>query len=366
MGRCHPGLRRLLPRQPQRLCLVDNLVHPGFQDRGSAKLVGALNDALHSGVGIADAWKAVDALGLDAQIVDAIKADVDSEEAALAGCTFNSFPVGTQVLRADGTLTPIQELRLGDQVLATDPTTGISRAEPVTDTFDHTAGPLLDLTVAGGQLTTTRSHLLYVVGKGWEFASDLHRGDLLRLSDGSAKPVTALAPAAGGRTVFDLTVGGLHTFYVHLAGTPAQAVLVHNCNSLEKDAAAFPGLAHTLDDHVTTDAAKAIAKAKKEKSGMTGVWASAQVAQQAVDQAIEQAVTKNPNVFTKWFADIGKGRAGDTLTLRGVLGSAGSSLGKIYHADESVTDAGRSYVVVLKRARGYGQGFYIFTAYPLP
>ncbi|MCP2331290.1 hypothetical protein G443_001560 [Actinoalloteichus cyanogriseus DSM 43889] len=41
-----------------------------------------------------------------------------------AGCRVNSFVPGTLVLLADGTRTPIEDIQLGDEVLASDPDTG--------------------------------------------------------------------------------------------------------------------------------------------------------------------------------------------------------------------------------------------------
>ncbi|WP_030229402.1 Hint domain-containing protein, partial [Actinoalloteichus caeruleus] len=41
-----------------------------------------------------------------------------------AGCRVNSFVPGTLVLLADGTHTPIEDIQLGDEVLASDPDTG--------------------------------------------------------------------------------------------------------------------------------------------------------------------------------------------------------------------------------------------------
>ncbi|MDU0305619.1 hypothetical protein, partial [Streptomyces sp. PAL114] len=44
----------------------------------------------------------------------------------------NSFVPGTKVLMADGTTKPIEEVKAGDKVVATDPETGETRIETVT------------------------------------------------------------------------------------------------------------------------------------------------------------------------------------------------------------------------------------------
>lgn len=64
--------------------------------------------------------------------------------------------------------------------------------------------------------------------RGWTLVSDLRVGDRLRTPDSSVRAVTALHDRSGlaPRTVYDLTVADLHTFFVLAGATP---VLVHNC-----------------------------------------------------------------------------------------------------------------------------------------
>lgn len=54
----------------------------------------------------------------------------------------------------------------------------------------------------------------------------MRRGDLLRTSAGSYVQVGAVRRYAGHRSTYDLTVDGIHTYYVVAGGTP---LLVHNC-----------------------------------------------------------------------------------------------------------------------------------------
>lgn len=44
----------------------------------------------------------------------------------------NSFTPGTKVLMADGSSKPIEDVKLGDKIFATDPETGETRVETVT------------------------------------------------------------------------------------------------------------------------------------------------------------------------------------------------------------------------------------------
>jgi hypothetical protein len=58
------------------------------------------------------------------------RGEIDKALKAGAGC--NSFTPDTLVLLADGTTKPIKDIKIGDNVIATDPETGQTQAEPVT------------------------------------------------------------------------------------------------------------------------------------------------------------------------------------------------------------------------------------------
>ncbi|MEV4704559.1 ricin-type beta-trefoil lectin domain protein [Actinoplanes sp. NPDC049316] len=330
----------------------------------AVKAIKSLNLALHTGIGIADAWKVVDGLKLSPEIAAVIRAEVEADEAALAGCRLNSFPPDTPVRQADGSYRPAGAVRVGDQVMSIDPATGQRTASVVSATYAHDTDqslPTLTLT-GGGSLVTTPGHRIFVSGRGWRFASDVHVGDRL-----GGPTVVSISPTPGaGRRVVDFTVAGTHNFFVR-AG--AVDVLVHNCGDLGLDEAVEG--AHTLRDHVNPTAedaiAKAIAETAKQKDGRivpTAVWTDQVTAQRAIDQAIVKYVTKYPKGLQTWFGKVGKGGS-DKLTLQGSFGK-GTSLGKIYYPDRTVERAGNTYTVVLKRVKGHDQGFVVYTAYPNP
>jgi hypothetical protein len=78
----------------------------------------------------------------------------------------------------------------------------------------------------GGTLTTTFHHPVYDrTQSAFVEAKDLHVGDVLQTATGAAS-ITAVRLYHATRTTYDLTIDGLHTYYV-LAGTTP--VLVHNC-----------------------------------------------------------------------------------------------------------------------------------------
>ncbi|KUO06753.1 polymorphic toxin-type HINT domain-containing protein [Streptomyces sp. DSM 15324] len=118
---------------------------------------------------------------MDPETLAQIERTVKAYEDARTACKLNSFPGTTEVVLADGSRKAIRDVRFGDLLLATDPLTGRTQAEPVTRTFSHPTEDLLDITLAdGGRLTSTPGHRFYVTGRDWTLAADLRAGDTLR------------------------------------------------------------------------------------------------------------------------------------------------------------------------------------------
>ncbi|KPH99353.1 Hedgehog/intein hint domain-containing protein [Actinobacteria bacterium OV450] len=98
----------------------------------------------------------------------------------------NSFPADTPVLLGDGTTAPIQRIKTGDTVLATDPGTGTTGPRPVDATiYTPDERDFTDITLrpdAGqGSLTATDHHPFWSENrKQWTDAADLSVGDTLR------------------------------------------------------------------------------------------------------------------------------------------------------------------------------------------
>ncbi|GAA4119422.1 hypothetical protein GCM10022284_75170 [Streptomyces hundungensis] len=149
----------------------------------------------------------------------------------------NSFMPGTRVLMADGTSEPIEEVRVGQQVLATAPETSHTGARAVSrvivgDGEKHlvevtidTDGPAGDAT---GVLAATAGHPFWADNQHqWLDAKDLKKGDKLRTPTGELRDVVNTRAWTEHHKVYNLTVDDLHTYYV-LAGTTP--VLVHNSN----------------------------------------------------------------------------------------------------------------------------------------
>lgn len=151
----------------------------------------------------------------------------------------NSFVPGTPVLMADGTHKPIEQVKTGDKVLATDPETGKTEAKPVialitgkgvknlvqitvdTDGTKGTKGTKTSVVIA------TDTHPFWIPNlRQWVSATRLQAGAWLRTSTGTHVQVTAITKwTTGHQRVHNLTVADLHTYHV---GVGDDEILVHN------------------------------------------------------------------------------------------------------------------------------------------
>ncbi|MBP0450582.1 hypothetical protein J5Y04_13655 [Kitasatospora sp. RG8] len=144
----------------------------------------------------------------------------------------NSFPAGTQVILADGTRRSIETVRVGDQVMATDPETGRSGPREVEDVIRTPEDKeFTDITVRGvdgavGSLTATDHHPFWLENTHkWVNAADVAVGDRLRTPTGDVAGVLSVNHRNAPQPAYNLTVQDLHTYYVTAGTTP---VLVHN------------------------------------------------------------------------------------------------------------------------------------------
>ncbi|WP_322763067.1 polymorphic toxin-type HINT domain-containing protein [Frankia sp. Cr2] len=148
-------------------------------------------------------------------------------------CELNSFDGATEVLMADGSRKAIRDVRVGDGVRATDPATGRTEDHTVTDVIvgegDKTLVAVTVRTDEGQRVITATDHHPFwdQAAHDWVTAIDLHPGEVLRTPDGGLVPVVGTRVFHRVQRVFNLTVEGLHTYYVEAGTTP---VLVHNTN----------------------------------------------------------------------------------------------------------------------------------------
>ncbi|WP_344496141.1 polymorphic toxin-type HINT domain-containing protein [Nonomuraea monospora] len=155
----------------------------------------------------------------------------------------NSFAAGTKVLLADGTTKAIEDIKIGDEVIAADPVTGRTSAEPVTALIEGQGlKRLVKITVdtdvgdgaATKTITATDNHPFWVPAmQQWVDAGRLQPGMWLQTAAGTYVQVAAVEAWAAVERVYNLTVDDLHTYHVVAGGA---SVLVHNvdpdCNDL--------------------------------------------------------------------------------------------------------------------------------------
>lgn len=149
----------------------------------------------------------------------------------------NSFAPGTRVLMADGSTKPIEDVKVGDKVKATDPETGETRVETVTaEIKGEGLKNLVKVTIdtdgdrgtETAEVTATDGHPFWVPELSeWINATELQAGQWLYTEAGEQVQISAVERWTSlGATVHNLTVGNTHTYYVLADAAP---VLVHNC-----------------------------------------------------------------------------------------------------------------------------------------
>ena len=121
----------------------------------------------------------------------------------------------------------IDTIRVGDKVLASDPETGETAYKEVLKTYIYVKDTLVNVTVNGETIETTKEHPFWVEGQGWTKAKFLEAGDMLRDSDGNAVAIESVEivplPADQYTLVYNLEVADFHTYYVS-----DMDILVHN------------------------------------------------------------------------------------------------------------------------------------------
>src|SRR5690606_29595384 len=122
---------------------------------------------------------------------------------------------------------PIEQVKVGDLVLAKDEQTGELVFRLVTDAIVTKQAALLDLSLEQEgraiQLRTTDEHPFWVEGQGWTRADSLSPGTTVETFGGAAT-VLALSFTGERTTVHNISVEGNPNYFVG-----ADGVWVHNC-----------------------------------------------------------------------------------------------------------------------------------------
>jgi hypothetical protein len=150
------------------------------------------------------------------------------------------FAAGTPIATPSGHR-PIEELELGDLVLAYDEPTGRVVPRPVTATFVHLDQRVGSLLLSDGRvMRVTANHPIYLPDQQRYAAAGELAGDerLLALS-GSAQTSSLIAGAfqasTAAATVYNITVAGEHNYF-------AEGVLVHNKSDAGCHPVSFSGV----------------------------------------------------------------------------------------------------------------------------
>ncbi|MGW0703754.1 polymorphic toxin-type HINT domain-containing protein [Streptomyces sp. NPDC002867] len=223
----------------------------------------------------------------------------------------NSFVAGTEVLLADGSSKPIEELEPGDEVMATDPETGKTSSEAVTATIftrdDKTYVDLTFTTTDGVRtITTTDHHPFWSQSEdAWLDASDLRPGMTVRTETGAEVEVHATRTYSAVQDTYNLTVADLHTYYVIAGDTP---ILVHNVGNCPTT-----GLPHgPLGEAATLD--------RLQKGGYTDITAEVRFINSNGDIFRADFVARDPR--GNWVAVESKTGRGATMSDNQAVGYA--------------------------------------------
>ncbi|MFJ1616804.1 LamG-like jellyroll fold domain-containing protein [Streptomyces sp. NPDC088249] len=182
----------------------------------------------------------------------------------------HSFTGTTTVLMADHTTKPISQVKVGDYVLTAEP--GKKKKEKhkvkaviVTKTDRNYVDVVVDTKSGPKTIQTTKHHQFYESTKdAWTQAADLKAGQKLQNASGGPTVVLDAKAYTAHRTTYDLSIDGLHTYYVLAGATP---VLVHNCGGALLDRAR--GLYATRADEAST---VAVARVRNVNSGRSETW----------------------------------------------------------------------------------------------
>lgn len=163
-----------------------------------------------------------------AKIAKTTKKTNISRKSKIEGC--NCFVAGTLVLTSNG-YTPIEDIQIGDYVLAKDEMTGDIAYKPVEATIENEKEIIYTIVINDEKIKVSDSHPFWVENEQtWIAAEDLYIGDILQTSNGQFLPITDILIEEQTTKVYNLTVSDYHTYFVSETG-----FLVHNSNCVPKN-----------------------------------------------------------------------------------------------------------------------------------
>ncbi len=136
----------------------------------------------------------------------------------------NCFTAGTKV-KTDKGEKRIEDVKVGDQVLAKSDETGEVAYKKVTGLFQKQAHEIYYIHVKDEIIEVTSEHPFWVADKGWTFVKDLKVNDLLISSDSSSIKIEKIEKEPREATVYNFEVQDFSSYFVSNLG-----IWVHNCD----------------------------------------------------------------------------------------------------------------------------------------
>ena len=127
------------------------------------------------------------------------------------------FLAGTLITMADGSKKPIEEIKIGDIVLAFDDETNQFKPDKVSKTFEHASQGYL---IINGHLKVTANHPVLSNGQ-WVEVGSLKTGDQLLNEKGALEAISTIEKRGEEITTYDIEVNPYHSFI-------AEGYVVHN------------------------------------------------------------------------------------------------------------------------------------------
>ena len=142
-----------------------------------------------------------------------------------------SFTEDTPVLMCDGSVKSIDEVEIGDSVLARSKLTGEIACREVMNLSEPAERSIILVTLESMDgtsevIATTENHPFFVEGLGWTRVDDLVPGDLVPSATNGLLTVSALEWTDRMEIVYNFGVDEFHTYFVGEVGA-----WVHNCLS---------------------------------------------------------------------------------------------------------------------------------------
>ena len=142
---------------------------------------------------------------------------------------------------------PIEQIKVGDEVIARDQRTGKSELKPVTDLIPKHQGTLVELRIEGEPrvLRPSVAHPFWTRFNDsdsghWITAANLRPGELVETIDGNWRKIESVTHDSGEEPVYNFTVAKDHDYFVGETG-----FLVHNAGNCP----CSWGNPNTLEDH---------------------------------------------------------------------------------------------------------------------